>query len=162
MTLYNVDPVGFAGKSFTTTSLGTNDPQLGQILRDGGKEYVWVYNAGGASGSVGTAVIISGVSGYSVTVSSVTDLNGWMIGVVENNTLTTAAYAWVVMRGYTQINMSANNSAAAGERLTLGTDGLFSRLVSANTDTLRNSVVGVAMSAIASGASGTAYIRSFY
>lgn len=162
MALYNIDPVSFGGKSFTTTSLGVNDPQLGQILRDGGKEYVWVYNNGGASGSVGTGVIISAISGYSVTVSSVTDLNGWLIGVVENNTLTTGAYAWVVMRGFTQINMGANNSAAAGERLVMGTDGVFSRLVSSNTDALRNSVVGFAVSAIASGASGTAYIRSFY
>jgi len=168
MTVYNVGPVRFGGadgatpQSMVTTSLGPNDPEIGTVYRDGNKEYVFVYNAGGASAAVGHGVIISAVSGYSVTVSSVTDINGWCIGVVQNATFTTAAYGWVQTRGFGQVQMHANQSAAAGERLVLSTDGGFGRLASANTDVLRATPVAIAVSAIASGASGTAYIRTFF
>lgn len=161
MTVQSLSPVLFAGKSMITTSLGANDPEVGTTMRVGNKDYRFVYNAGGASGAVGRAVIVSAVSGYSVTVSSVTGSANPLVGVIENNTLTTGAYAWVVKRGPCQVQMSANNSAAVGDKLTLGTDGGWARHASQATDTQGEVIYGVAMEAIASGASGTAFIRTF-
>ena len=160
MTVYNVGPIGFAGKSMTTTSLGANDPELGTTMRVGNKQYTFVYNAGGASAAVGRAVILSAVSGYSVTVSSVTGA-GALFGVVENNTLTTGAYAWVVTGGFANVQMGADNSAAAGDLLCLGTDGNFALRPSAVTNVHFPHVAGQAMEAMASGASGVAFLKCF-
>lgn len=158
MSYYHAAPVNFAGVSQVTASLGDNDPELGYVFRKGDEEYVFVYNAGGEQINPGEGCILSAVSGYSVTVSSVTAV-GWAFGVVKHATLTTDTYGWVMRKGFCPVEMSANNSAAAGDLLVLGTDGLWANK-SVSTGHIAPAA-GKAMEAIASGASGQAYISIY-
>lgn len=156
MAFESAGPVVFGGgKSMVTTSLGANDPEVGYRKCFGDEEYVFVYNTGtDAQISPGQGAVLSGVTGYSVTVSS-TSSSDILIGVCKNATITTGAYGWLVTRGFSSVEMGADYSAAAGSLLELGDDGVFD--IKSNT-TANANFVGKAMEAIASGASGSAYI----
>ncbi len=145
----------------TTATLGNNDPELGTRCWYQGSEYMFVYNGGATQISVHLGATASALSGYTVTVSTVTQVDA-LAGVCVHNTIAAAGYGWLLTRGFTTIAMGANNSAAAGELLALGTDGTFARLVSANTDIARSPTVGKVMTALASAGSGTAYIKAFF
>lgn len=161
MTAYSVAPVLFSGISMVTATLGSNDPEVGTACRVGNADYLFVYNAGNSQIPPAYGVICSAVSGYSVTISSLTQTD-MLMGVVKHTTLTTGTYGWVLTRGFTEVKMGANNSIAAAEVLALGTDGTFARRVSANTDIALGIPCGKAMSAVASGASGTAYVKTYF
>lgn len=150
-----LNPIRFVSPSFTTNSLGPNDPRVGDIAQVGNDKYRFVYNTGSSTANVGDGVILSGVSGYSVTVSSTTSVD-LLVGVVKHAAIATGYYGYVVTNGFSQVNMGANLSAAAGALLILAADGKFT------AKTISTGYVGQgnvkAMEAIASGASGTAYI----
>lgn len=151
MTFYSVDPVRFGtGLSGTTTSLGANDPEVGTEIREGDETYRFVYNAGNSEIPPSYGAVMSAVSGYSVTISSVAgDL---LAGVCRNATIATGAYGWLVTKGFTDVALAANYSAAAGGTLAMAADGEFDVASGAVP------IVGKAMAAVASGASGAAYI----
>lgn len=151
-----LSPIRFVSPSFTTTgSLGPNDPNVGDVLEYGNERYVFVYNNGATQALVGDGVVLSAVSGYSVTVSSTTSVD-LLVGVVKHATLPASGYGYVCTRGFTQVNMGANLSAAAGGLLILAADGKFSNKTISTGWVAPANVK--AMGAIASGASGTAYI----
>jgi hypothetical protein len=154
MTVYD-HTVRFAGVSQVTTSLGSKDPEVGTRITEGDEEYIFVYNTGSnAQINPGHCAVLSGVTGYSVTVSSISlDL---AIGVCKHATITTGAYGWLMTRGFGSVEMGANYSAAAGELLEIGVDGVFD---TASNTTGNAGYVAKAMEAIASGASGQAYVR---
>ena len=153
-----IAPVRFSSASFTTTALGANDPALGDFCEEGGRRYVFVYNDGGASAAAGYGVVLnSGATGYSVTVTSVTSAD-FLIGVVRNATLTTGAYAWVVCRGITPVQLGANFSAAVRQNLELGAAGVFA---GASNTTGNGPVVGQCLVAAASAASTNAFVSCF-
>jgi hypothetical protein len=158
MAYYGNRPVNFFGVSGITTALGPNDPELGSRATVDGKEYIFVYNAGSSTANIGHMGVVSAVSGYSVTVSSVTNVD-FAIGVVVNSGLATGEYGWLQTRGFAEIEMSPNNSAAVADVLTLGPDGGFANV--SNTTGVGTPTYGKAMEAMASGASGTAYISVF-
>lgn len=158
MSFYSSDPVRFNSVSMVTATLGPNDGEVGHAFRDGDEEYVLVYNNGNSQISPGFGCIVSGVSGYSVTVSSTTSVD-LLIGVVKHATLTTATYGYVVCRGWSQVQMDANNSCAAGQILTLAQDGRFA--LKSNSTGYPSPAFAKSMEAMASGASGTAYIAVF-
>lgn len=153
--MYGLDPVRFQGPSFTTNSLGTNDPKVGDVACVGNEVYLFVYNNGNSQILPGDGVILSGVSGYSVTLSSTTSVD-LLVGVVKHATIATGYYGYVCGRGFSTVNMGANLSAAAGGLLILAADGKFTN------KTISTGYAGggnvKAMDAIASGASGLAYI----
>lgn len=154
----SISPVRMAGASFTTTALGVNDPQVGDFCEEGGRRYVFVYNDGGASAPTGYGVVLnSGATGYSVTVTSVTSAD-FLIGVVRNATLTTGAYAWVVCRGITPVQLGTNFSAAVRQNLELGAAGVFA---GASNTTGNGPVVGQCLVAAASGTSTNAFVSCF-
>lgn len=162
MTVSNVGPILFAGVSMVTTTLGTNDPEVGTVCRSGSHDYIFVYNTGSSTVNPGYGVVCSAVSGYSVTVSSTSGLDV-LIGVCRHAAIPTGSYGWVVTKGFCQIQMSATSgTVAAGDYVGLGPDGTFNRRASANTDVMLAPIVGKAMAAINSSASGTAYIKAFY
>jgi hypothetical protein len=145
----------FGTVSMVTSSLGPNDPEVGTVRDDGDERYIFVYNAGNSQITPGDCTTVSGVSGWSVTVSTVTATD-LIAGVCKHATLTTGTYGWIMTRGFGQVNMDANNSAAAGGILVGGTDGKFwNKTISTG---LPNRTIGKAMAAIASGASGTAFL----
>ena len=157
MTVFGNPKARFSSVSMVTASLGANDPEVGTVCREGDEEYIFVYNNGTSQISPGYGAIVSGVSGYSVTVSSVTDVDN-CVGICRHATLTTGTYGWLVTKGFTQVQMGANNSAAVGDMLILGTDGVAARKT---WTTGIAPAFGKAMAAIASGASGTAFVSVF-
>lgn len=158
MTVYNAGPIGFGSISMVTASLGDNDPEVGTIRREGDEEYIFVYNAGNSQIPPTYAAVVSAVSGYSVTLSSTTSVD-FPIGVVKHATLTTGTYGWLMTRGFCQVEMEADNSAAAGQLLALAADGEFA--LKSNSTGYPTPALGKTMEAIASGASGTAFLRLF-
>lgn len=153
--MQGLNPIRFNGPSFTTTSLGPNDPKVGDIARIDNENYVLVFNAGNSQILPGDGVVLSAVSGYSVTLSSTTGVD-LLFGVVKHATLVTAAYGYVVTRGFVNVNMGANLSAAAGAGLVLADNGKFTAKTISTGYAAPMQVK--AMVAIASGASGTGYV----
>lgn len=155
MTFYDNSPIRFGSVSMVTTSLGSNDPEVGARCRVGDEDYIFVYNTGSnAQINPGHCAVLSGVTGYSVTVSSISlDL---AIGVCKHATITTGAYGWLVTRGFVPVEMGANYSCAAGELLEIGVDGVFD---TASNTTGNAGYVAKAMEAAASGASAMAYVK---
>lgn len=162
MSGYGLNPVSFKGKSFVTAdSQANNIPELGQVMQDGDEVYVFVHNAGATDIAPSYGAILSAVSGYSVTISSVTSCD-FLVGVCKHATIPSGGYGWLMKKGFVEVEMGANNSVAVGGLLSLGTDGAFApALNSGTTGAFNGHVAGKAMAAIASGASGTAYISVY-
>ena len=156
MTFESAGPVLFGTVSAVTATRGPSDPEVGATKTIGSREYVYVYNAGGSTIDVGMAGICSAaISGaLNVTVSSVSGVN-IAVGVCQNTAIPTLNYGWLMTKGLGVVEMG-NFSATAGDGLTLAGDGLFD-VVSGFTGTL--APIGNAQAAIASAASGQAYIR---
>jgi hypothetical protein len=151
-------PVGiFKGVSWTSGALGDNDPKVGDVCHVGSEKYRFIYNAGSHTAAVGHAFVnsITVGTGYSLTVSSTTSID-FAVGVVKHTAIPGGYYGWIVQEGISSVEMSADSSAAVGNLLTLGTDGAWVHK-SCATGFLAPAQ-GKAYSAIASGASGLAYV----
>jgi len=146
----------FGSVSMVTSSLGPNDPKVGDRTRSGDEDYLFVYNAGNSQISTGFGATVSAVTGYSVTVSTTTSVDV-IIGVCRHATLTTGTYGWLATKGFLTVKMGANNSAAAGDNLTIGTDGAFASVQSGIANYGQR--LGKTMGAIASGATGDAFVN---
>jgi len=121
MGVHGISPVRFEGVSQVTA---TNSVELGTTCQFEGNEYMYVYNAGNSQASKGHAVVLSGTTGYSVTVSSLT-MTDFAVGMVKHATLTTATYGWVMTRGFATFIAGASDSFASGNPIALGVDGAF-------------------------------------
>lgn len=143
----------------------TNSVALGSTRTDGTNKYVYVYNAG-TTAVVGSGVIISANSAYSVTVTSV--LGDLCAGVVKNTALTTNYYGWIAVKGPVTISMGAGAgviAAAQGNGVALSTAGAFTGvIVTAGTictgQTARAGNCGVATTAMAESASGQVWLNN--
>lgn len=154
MTFYNAAPIRFGVDiSGTTTTLGVNDPELGARCVVDELDYLFVYNAGGEQIGVGQPCTLSGVTGFSITVSTTT-LTDMAIGVRQHSTMGTAAYGWIATRGIGTVEMSTNESCVTGELLAVGAEGFG--LASNSTD-FQTPTVAKALESNASGASGVAW-----
>lgn len=160
MTMYSQGPVIFNGVSAVTSSRGGNDPEVGQRRWEAGREYVYVYNDGGSDINPGYgAVLQSGATGYSVTVSAVTS-NDICVGVCRNATLTTGTYGWLVTKGITPIEMGGTSGTVASRGIVeLGANGVF--VPASNITAALGPRPGMALEAIVSSASGSAYISCY-
>lgn len=123
MALYS-DLALFGSVSMVTLTPGVNDAEVGTVRREGDEEYIFVYNNGNSQASVGRGVICSAVTGYSVTVSSITNVD-MALGVVKHATFPTAAYGWALIRGFGPAKIVADSIVAAGDMLVLGVDGAW-------------------------------------
>lgn len=158
MTFYNASPIRFGvDVSGTTATLGVNDPELGARCVVDELEYLFVYNAGGEQIGVGQPVTLSGVTGYSVTVSCITQVDLAM-GVRQHSTMVTATYGWVACRGIGTVEMSDDESAAVGQVLAVGAEGFG---LASNSTNFQTPTVAKALEALASGASGIAFFSMF-
>lgn len=157
MTVYS-SLANFAGKSMVTLTPGPNDPEVGTRMRDGDEEYIFVYNNGGETITKGDLCTVSAVSGYSVTLSTTTGVD-IAVGLCKHATMATATYGWLLTKGFSQINMHADNSVAAGGVLVCGDLGKFFNKTIATG--FPSPVIAKAMAAIASGASGTAFLNIY-
>lgn len=152
-------PVGILkGISWTSGVLGDSDPKVGDVCHVGDNRYRFIYNASSHTAAVGHALVSTitvGSGAYSLTVSSVTSVD-FPRCVVVNTAIAGGGYGWALEQGMALIEMSADSSAAVGNLLTLGTDGAWVHH-SCATGFLAPAC-GKALSAIASGASGLAYV----
>lgn len=135
--------------SMVTATLGPNDPVLGTRAQWNGDEYVFVYNAGNSTIAPGKAATVSGVSGYSVTVSTTASMM-FAIGMCKHASITTGTYGWLLTKGYCQFEPGADVSA--GEGLAVAADGDF-----VNASGITGNTYGKAMEAVTGAASGTGY-----
>lgn len=158
MGFYGVAPVRFGGISMVTASLGDNDPEVGTECQHAGENYRFVYNAGNSAIKPGFAATVSGLAGYSCTVSTTTSVD-FIVGVCKHATLSTGTYGWLLTKGFTKVVMAADNSCAAGQLLTVAADGEFA--LKSNSTGYPAPAFGKAVSAIASAGSGMAYITCY-
>jgi len=109
-----------------TVSAVTANPSmlLGTRRFEQGDDYVYCYNNGTTQVTPGNGVILSGVTGYSVTVSSVTSSDTFF-GVVKHSTLTTGTYGWVLTRGFVPLRAAANSGLAIGDYVMASDNGTF-------------------------------------
>lgn len=84
-----------------------------------GEEYVYCYNAGGSSIIVEYgANMVTGASGYSVAGTAVTDACVPCVGIIKHATMVTAAYGWVMVKGWSAMNTA--NSVMTGDMVQFG------------------------------------------
>lgn len=157
MTVYRQKLRYGLGVSATTTALGANDPELGTKIQVGPSEYVLVYNGGNSNAISGNAMVSSGLSGYTLTISSTTSADA-VFGFVNNATISTASYGWIVTRGPTNVKAGATSgSIAANELFEIAANGLVVRV--SNTTGNVAPAVGFALEAIVSSATGRAWVN---
>jgi hypothetical protein len=116
-----------------------------------------VYNTGTTQIIPGNGCIVSGVTGYSVTVSSVTSVDTFF-GVCKHATLTTGTYGWVVTRGWVPMKAVPNSGLASADYVMAGTDGVFTVPGSVVTGYIGN-FVGKVTQSTASAGLGYGYVN---
>jgi hypothetical protein len=145
-----------------TTALGANDPEVGTRVREDDEEYVFVYNTGNSEIGKNYGVTLSAVTGYSVTVSTTagTDV---AVGVCKHATIPTAAYGWVLTKGFSEFKATANSAVTVGDRLAVGADGTWSAVSTiSNVSGTYLPIYGKVVTAnTASGGTGTAFFSIF-
>jgi len=128
-----------------------------------GEEYVYAYNAGGSSIIAEYGVkVVTGASGYSVAGTLPTDTGGLFCGLIKHATMVTAAYGWVMTRGYSAFN--TGNSVLTGEYVRVGgAVGVAGKGIALGlaSGPLTNTKIGLALDVnTASGGSGYAFIQT--
>ena len=152
-TLVNFSPI-----SNVTATPGSSD-KLGERTFHNSVEYVYVYSSDAAS--VGHAVCMTGTTGYTVSVGTVTQFD-IPVGWVQHATLTTGTYGWVATKGVINMQMSAAVSVAIGGLVVAGANGFMvgtNNYASAATATVPGPAVARAFSNVASTTSGYFYVR---
>lgn len=150
-------PIMSEGPSMVTATLGDNDPAVGTLKRFPTGLYRFVYNAGNSQISPGYGAVVSAVSGYSVTVSSIANQIGGGIGVCQHATLTTGTYGWLLVEGFASYEADADRAVTAGDGLALAADGVWVKVSGATG--FSGSIYAKAMVATASGGSATGYFN---
>lgn len=153
----SVGPVLEEGVSQVTA---TASVQLGTRVVVDGEEYVYCYNAGGASIAAGLGVkFVTGASGYSIAGTSVTDTFNPCVGVVKHAAIGSANYGWVMTKGFTSVTL-VSASTADYKMIALGASGKF--IEASGTTTLGTAVaVGYLLSHnTAAGGSAYAFIKA--
>lgn len=159
MAYQGVAPIRFGTLSMVTATRGPGDPEVGTKCTEDGRDYVFVYNEGTTQASPGYGLVPNSgtTTGYSATVSAATSAD-CCLGVVRHATLTTGTYGWIVVKGVTSIQMGATNSSTAAARglVEIGANGVFEAV--SNTTGNKAPACGLALAAITTGASGSAYV----
>ena len=159
MAYQGVAPILMGSVSMVTATRGVNDPEVGTKVNVDGRDYVFVYNGGTTQISPGLgAVLQSSATGYTVTVSSVSSADV-VIGVCRHATLTTATYGWLVAKGITPVQLGTTVSVSQRGLIEIGANGVFEPV--SNTTGNKAPAAGVALEAISTSASGSAYVSCF-
>ena len=153
---YGIGPTTLEGVSSVTA---TNSVALGTLKYDGGSLYQYVYNAASDSSvDKGYACILTGTTGYSVTVSAITDPWCRPFGVCANKTATTGTYFWALRRGYATLIASAK-AITAGVAVFVGKDGTAMPNSAVTLTSGMKGCYGVALVSTAAGGSFAAYVN---
>jgi len=151
----------------------TNSVDLGTVRVYNGEEYVYVYNAGPQSITVGQCAFMSANSGFSVTVTATVDGGDFPIGFVKHTAIGTGAYGWLITRGFTSVQNGMTSTAITiGDLLIPAAAGAVRKqpAVGLGTSLSQTTVffapyIGTVVSGCASGGTGSsvgvAYVRCF-
>ncbi len=142
-------PILFESVSNVTA---TPSVEVGTRVTVAGADYIYVYNTGSSTVGQYFGAVVSAVSGFSVTVSSVT-MTDVAIGIAKHAAIPTGSYGWLLTRGFSKFAAGASDSFAVAGPLALGVDGVFC-LKSCATGWI-TPVIGKATVAAASGLTGT-------
>lgn len=112
--------------SHSTLDSAAKVAQVGDRVVYQGEEYVYVHNASAQDASVGYGMVMSSLSGYSLTISSVTGVHA-PICVVKHATIVAGGFGWGLVRGISKVALAS--TMATGVMAVLGTDGVFSTWV---------------------------------
>lgn len=153
MAFQGLAPVLFESVSQTTA---TNSVELGTRAVVDGNAYCYVYNGGNSQVSIGEGVITSGLSGYTVTVSSTTMVDAFL-GVCNHATIATGYYGWVMTKGYANVKTPADSSIASGDILVAGGDGRWT-VNSVVTNAVAPFIQGRCVGATGSAGVGRAFV----
>ena len=122
-------PILFESVSQVTA---TPSVQIGARALVNGESYCYVYNAGSDTATKDHGVILTAVTGYSVSLQSVTGVGGFF-GLVKHADIPAASYGWVMTRGFGQGLAGTTKSLATGDELTVGVSGTFGKNTGALT-----------------------------
>jgi hypothetical protein len=156
-------PIAYKESVSAVTGTKPAGIDLGTLRYEGGKMYQYIYNGGNtAIDPTMGCCLLSGATGYTVTISSVASYTV-MFGLVENATITTSAYGWVLKQGIATFEGGAGSFQAAIP-VVQGANGVFepgTTLIGTTVSTTYNAfaVVGNALGSFATGASGLGYFR---
>lgn len=160
MTVYGSGlPLRFRGITFTTSSLTSKDPELGQRATVAGTDYVWAYNGGNSEiPSAYACVLLAGATGMTMSLSSTTSADA-VIGF-SVATIATDTYGWLVTRGFAKVTMGATSGSVDSLGLIeVAANGLCVPV--SNTTGNKSPAIGKALAAIGSSASGSAYVSCY-
>lgn len=152
MAFYSENPVLFESVSAVTA---TPSVDVGTRVVVGNNAYIYAYNNGNSQISVGRCAVVSALSGYSVTVSSIS--GDFPVGVVKHATLTTATYGWLLTQGFVDnmTNGMASTAITAGDPIQVAADGAVCKAAGLGPN------IGKFTSSTGSAGTGSAYISIF-
>ena len=153
-TFQGIAPVLTTSLSNTTATRGTKDPVLGTEVTVNGNKYVYAYNAGNSQAIPGLCVIgATGGTEFSFTISSA--IGDRLVGQVYHSTFATAAYGWLLVKGYGKV--LASTTVASDLSFAAGANGLINTAI---TYPGQGVLVTTAATGTASGAA--AYFRGLW
>ena len=158
---------GFVNAFMETVSAVTADPsvELGCRRVENSKEYCYAYNSGSQDATVGYGVVCSGLSSYSMSLSSA--IGDQLFGVVQSVAIPSSSYGWLLTRGVcTVVNGTSDGThigeggvTGGGKPLVLGAMGTFYQISTGLTNSTWKVACGTPIEDITSGSSGKAYIN---
>lgn len=99
-------PIQFESVSAVTA---TPSVEVGERRVWKGESYRYAYNAGGATLSQKNVVnFATGASGFSVTNTHVTDVVGFIAGVVKHADIAAGSYGWIMTKGFASVVITSN------------------------------------------------------
>jgi hypothetical protein len=115
-------PVLFQGISYVTADSNARHPALlGAKIEYLGEEYRWIHNASNSDAALGESLITTGLSGYSLTNTSLAAVDLPMCGV-KHVTIPTGGYGWGLTRGIMEA-AKITSTLVTGIMVTIGADG---------------------------------------
>src|SRR5688500_4369336 len=112
---------GASAVSFVTADSAAAPFALGQRAHYLGEEYVWVHNAMSSAATQGIGLVISNLSGYSLTRSS-TAASDVPMCFVKHADIPEEGYGWGLVRGVVQAHFSS--TMVTGVVIVIGADGV--------------------------------------
>lgn len=123
----SVGPISEEGVSNVTA---TPSVALGTRRTHMGEDYVYFYNNGASAASVGLLLTSTGLSGYSLTKSTVSG-NDFPLCVVKHAEVPAGSYGWGLVRGI--CTPQVESTMATGTLLMVADAGLFKTLLTGST-----------------------------
>lgn len=130
--------------------------QIGARTTINGEDYLYVYNGGADTATKDHGVIITAMTGYTISLQSTTGVVGF-VGLVKHADIPAASYGWVMTRGFGQAMAPATVSLPTGEPHCAGGSGVFSPF----TGTQTAAVNGFIINGCVSGATADIYFSGF-